>query len=119
MTTANDALLNALHYYGDFFIRFPVGSEPQIDYAPYRNQCLPYEAMVHYILAAVHHPQDSIVQHVVSANITEAQNRNKHDHPLHKAHPLHMPVCYMALLLPITQTQPVKQQKDGKKSKQK
>jgi hypothetical protein len=66
---ADKAILQALHFYGKYYILYPVGTPAQITYAPYQGQRPVYEGLAEFLVGCCHFPEDHVLQRVVEFNI--------------------------------------------------
>lgn len=69
MLLAERAILQALHFYGKYYILYPVGSEAHISYNPYRGDHPVYEGLAEFIIGRHHFPDDHILQRVLETNL--------------------------------------------------
>ena len=113
---SGNALIRALHLYGQFFIEFPAKTRvTDIAMEPYRGQQLDESALAAYLLALDDLPRDNIIADVVmtnflsptrrihsAVNITEtskAATRKGEDFTvLQHPHPITTPLSYLILV---------------------
>jgi hypothetical protein len=69
MAYAENAILQALHFYGKYYILYPVNTPARISYAPYRDQQPLYEGLAEFLVGCSHFPDDRVLQRVVGLNI--------------------------------------------------
>ena len=69
MAYGDNAILQALHFYGKYYILYPVGTPADIQYAPYQGQQPVYADLAEFLVARDHFPEDHVLQRVVAFNL--------------------------------------------------
>lgn len=75
MASSEKALLQALHFYGKYYILYPVGTVAQIKYAPYQGQQPLFEDLAEFLIGAAHFPGDHVLKRVVEFNLLAGAGR--------------------------------------------
>ena len=106
---SENALIKALHLYGQLFIEYPTKCcTAEIVLEPYRGQQVDNHALAAYLLALEDMPRDRVLSTVIMTSIVFSPPQVSHPAGgakkrikfpvIQKAHPLNMPLCLFVLL---------------------